>query len=209
MRWRNTMKTSTKKLERQLVGTRPRTTHYMRTYTVPSSLHITELLRMDGHNIRNMNSWIGYNKYLKNCIKQVLFSKIDTWCMEPWKLNSTIFVSPSRELKIFVLLLYGKLWYQQTSALIMWDNWMFILLLLQCCKGNSNTHCGTQWHCCYCCCHQLPLIYQIKTFIGQQVSNVSLLTDQFHFVCPLLRHVFSSVTEAKQDRCKFSICCRM
>jgi len=38
----------------QLFGTRPRTTHYMRTYTVPSRLYTTVLLRMDGRNIRNM-----------------------------------------------------------------------------------------------------------------------------------------------------------
>ena len=74
--------------------------------------------------------------------------------------KSTIITSRSHELKCFVLLLYGTLHYQQTSALIKGGNWMFIILLLQCCKANSNTHCGTQWHCCYCCCHSLRLIYQ-------------------------------------------------
>ena len=37
-----------------LIGTRPRTTHYIRTYIVPSRLYMPVLLRMDGSDIRNM-----------------------------------------------------------------------------------------------------------------------------------------------------------
>ena len=116
-------------------------------------------------------------------------------------------MSPSRELKVFVLLLYGTLRYQQNILLLF--RHVTECLSHSCFntrKGNNNTHSAV--HSDSTVIAAVIHFYWFTSYndsSDQPVSKVSLSTDQCQFLRPLQRHVYSPVTEAKQDRCRFSI----
>jgi hypothetical protein len=72
--------------------------------------------------------------------------------------NSTTFVSPSAELKLFVLLLHWTLRYMQNILLLLSNVTEYLShSCFNALKKNSSKHCAVG--CCYCCCFPLRIFH--------------------------------------------------